>query len=98
MDGHLHLLRAFYRREFVGSRRDPRTWSFDLTLEWLALMRIGPFRRVYLVQHRGAGCPRCASQESRGAPAAWVEVAWPGGAKLRCNTCGQVWLQIDGKA
>src|SRR2546428_675918 len=98
MDRHLRLLRAFYRAEFVQSRRDSRAWSFDLTLEWLALMRIGPFRRIYPVQARGAGCPTCSTRESRGAPAAWVEAAWPGGAKIRCNACGQAWLQIDDKA
>src|SRR5947207_9457628 len=67
-------------------------------MEWLCLMRIEPFDRVYAVLQRGSPCPRCRSSEARGAPATWTECTWPGGTKLHCTRCGTVWLQLDSGA
>jgi hypothetical protein len=97
MERHLWALRRFYR-EYLLHETEPRLWSFDLVIEWLCLLRIGPFDHVYKVLPRGAPCPRCGSAEARGAPAVWTEAVWSGGAKLHCTRCGAAWLQLDAQA
>src|SRR3954471_23271745 len=91
MTKHAALLRGFYRTEFQRPHRDG--WSVDIVLEWLALLRIGPFATIYEVHQKRAGCPFCAANP--GWSAVWVEAAWEDGAKIRCTSCGGAWLQLD---
>jgi hypothetical protein len=94
MPKHLALLRGFYRSEFLR-KRESGGWTADLVLEWLALLQIEPFGRIYPVQPRSAACPFCSAKKSDGAAPLWVETAWEGGAKIRCGACKGAWLLLE---
>jgi hypothetical protein len=93
MERHVWLLRRYYA-DHLRREREPNLWTERLVVEWLCLLRVPPFDRVYQVLPREAPWPICSSTEKRGAPSLWVESAFPGGAKLRCR-CGASWLQLD---
>jgi hypothetical protein len=89
MPKHLQLLRDYYRREFRAL--EAPAWSTSMVLEWLALLQLGPFEKIYEVQPMMSGCPRCP--ESDKFVTATVTV-WDDGALMRCSLCGFMWLQL----
>ncbi len=69
-------------------------WSEAHTLEWMRTLRVPPFENAYPVRRFGSGCDRCGAIRGN-AKGALAEVVFPGGARMRCQTCGAVWLEED---
>jgi hypothetical protein len=95
MERHVWALRRYYA-DHLRRQREGSAWTETLLVEWLCLMRIPPFHRVYEVLPRGASCPVCSRHDERGSPSMWVETAFPGGAKVHCR-CGMSWLTTSGR-
>jgi hypothetical protein len=71
-------------------------WTEDLTLEWMKTLQIPPFESAYEVRPFGASCAACERAKVLG-PAvrrSATEVVFPGGARIRCLSCGGAWLEL----
>lgn len=66
-------------------------WSEPLVLEWLKTLQLPPFEDTYQVREEGVPCLRCRQPKGH-KPSGRRECAFPGGARLRCDNCGAVWL------
>lgn len=66
-------------------------WSEPAVLEWLKTLQLPPFRDTYPVQEAGVPCLRCRQPKGH-QPSGRRECVFPGGARLRCDNCGAVWL------
>jgi hypothetical protein len=90
-------LRLFYlavRDDLIpGHHRLEIAWSEALTLEWMRTLRVEPFEQAYPVRPFGSSCG-CGAV--RGTPAgALVHCVFPGGARMGCQSCEAVWLEVD---
>jgi hypothetical protein len=106
MRTHLESLRLYYVA--IQKRLDHRgtvriAWTEEMTVDWLAMLRLPPYEAHYPVRSREYHCP-CTppaqstlagdySQMSRSNSA--VETVFPGGYKVRCNGCDKRWLVLD---
>lgn len=99
MGGHLQALRSYYRRRhrraLAEALSEHRSWDENVVLEWLAILRIEPFDRMYAVQEREAPCPACV--QKRGVAGAEVDycAVFPGGQLRQCRACKHMWLVSD---
>jgi hypothetical protein len=97
MEAHARMLRLYYLalRHGLASPRQPLRLSIsaDAVIEWLKTLRVPPFEATYPVRPRGTGCASC--RPGGQAPMLVTEVVFPGGARMRCNTCGAVWLEQE---
>jgi hypothetical protein len=95
MRAHLTRLGQFWRSHLVRVS-PPDEWGIGMVIEWLCLLRIGPFAQVYPVLPRHTPCPRCRSVGSHGSPATFTRASWPGGCLEECRVCATKWLHLDG--
>ena len=106
----LEALRLYYlalKKQLVAPGDSLRVaWSGDMTIEWLSLLRIEPYRHQYPVRDASYRCP-CGARARTGAVAptsgdlshvargtAQTETTFPGGYKARCSACREVWLVL----
>ena len=80
MAQHLQMLRGFWRAEF-GKPKPPGVWPFAQVIEWMALMRVGPFATFYEAHKKRPDCPFCGAKDGQASAALIVEVRWEGGAR-----------------
>lgn len=98
MTQHVRLLRIYYWALEKGLTSPAHElnvrWSEGFVIEWLKTLRVPPYDAVYSVHPRGAPCPSCG--QSGGAQGAVnVDVVFPGGARVRCQSCETAWIQDD---
>lgn len=95
MHGHALRLRLYYlalrRRLLTGGNKLEVHWSEELVVEWLKTLRLSPYRDVYPVRPAGAACARCKEEPGRH-PSVRTDLVFPGGARMRCDRCGDSWV------
>ena len=100
MGGHLQALRSYYRRRhrraLAEALSEHRAWDENVVLEWLAILRIEPFDRVYAVCEREAPCPACVATRGHGGGEVDYCAVFPGGQLRQCRVCKHAWLVSDG--
>jgi hypothetical protein len=91
MRAHLVQLGKFWRSHMV--RHDPPgEWGIGMVIEWLCLLRIGPFAQYYDLLPRHTACPGCSAAGGHGSPHSFTRASWPGGCLEECRDCGRKWL------
>jgi hypothetical protein len=100
LEDQAHRLRLYWlavRHGVVRGRNEVDVkWNEKLVEQWLEALRLPPFEDALPVRAAGAGCGRCGVAQGT-VPSGRTELVFPGGARLKCQTCGQVWLELDGK-
>lgn len=102
MDAHARMLRGYWLLVRHGLAKGPKaqvqlSLDADAVDEWLRTLRVPPFDAAeggYPVQRPGEGCRPCA--RSGDTPTVVTELIFPGGARMRCRTCGTRWLEDEG--
>jgi hypothetical protein len=111
MRSHLESLRLFYlgvRHQLDHGRHRAVhvSWDEDMTLDWLAVLRVPPYQAHYPIRPRGyrCACPAGAAADPSGRAGDWSHLGkgaaqtllvFPGGSKTRCVACGVVWIELD---
>ncbi len=88
---------AELRRFYVAVRDGvpcPSAWSVEFVDGWLADLRLPPFERSLAFLPKQRGCPSCDSTPGV-LPSRKTERVFPGGARMRCETCGGRWLEPE---
>jgi len=90
--GALRDLRVYYiaLRRGLTSNKLALNWSEAFVIDWMKTLRVPPFESTYPLLARRAPCPRCPSSE---ASSVCTDRVFPGGARMRCQTCGCEWLE-----
>ena len=104
MGAHARMLRVYFlalRHGLADSRNAVRvSLTEEAVLEWLRTLRVPPFDSPeeggYRVQRRGEGCGTCAARGET--PTVITDAVFPGGARMRCRSCGSLWLEEDAPA
>ena len=95
MDEHVAQLRAYYAdhraRQRAARKQKHPSWTEDLVLEWLMILRVPPFDHILPVLERGVPCPACRKHE--GQP--YVACVFRGGCVRECRGCGARWLEVE---
>jgi len=102
MHAHAGKLRVYYlalRRGLATTGRSEVDihWSEELVVEWLKLLRIPPYESAYRVRTPQAPCSRCKARPDNQGGSFVTERTFPGGWKVRCINCGEVWLVLEEK-
>lgn len=94
MDQHLRDLRVYYLalRHGLTSNKLEIRWSDAFVIEWMKTLCVPPFEKAYPLRPRGGACPRCPQGAS---PSICTDCVFPGGARMRCQTCGAQWLEDE---
>ena len=97
MRDHLQSLRLFWESWKKGGNNNRparrHEWNWENVIQWLCMLRIEPFERVYPLHPRVSSiCPGCELISERVNPTAQTIHSWPGGAFLECRRCGACWL------
>jgi hypothetical protein len=111
---HLESLRLFYlgvrhQLDHGRNRSIHVSWNEDMTLDWLAVLRVPPYQAHYPTRPRGYRCTCAAglAADPSGRDGDWSHLGkgaaqtlfvFPGGSKTRCGGCGAVWLELDDDA
>lgn len=99
MTGHVAALGRYYRqrqrRKLLAALSDDRPWDENVILEWLSILRIPPFERIYPVQSKDAACLKC-SGDTVSAGNVDFRAVFPGGSLRECRVCKTAWLVTDG--
>ena len=69
-------------------------WSEAHVIDWMKTLRLAPFEGAYTERKPGSGCPTCPSEQGM-IPSARVDLVFPGGARLKCNSCGAQWVELE---
>ena len=104
MGAHARMLRVYFlalRHGLADSRNAVRvSLNEEAVLQWLRTLRVPPFDSEaeggYHVQQRGEGCGTCAALGET--PTVITDAVFPGGARMRCRSCGSLWLEEDAPA
>jgi hypothetical protein len=98
MNEHRMQLRRFWSRWKSGDHeRRKGEWGWELVVEWLCMLRIQPFEKIYPLHPRASSiCPGCEVISEREAPSALPVVTWSGGSLTECRRCGACWLTDSG--
>ena len=70
-----------------------KKWPELVLVEWLKTLRVPPYDRAYRVRPWGSRCA-CPREKQR----LFTAVVFPGGAKVACASCNEVWLQEEARA
>jgi len=98
MREHVRRLRLYFLAVRHGLLKGPNEldvrWSESHVVEWMKAFRLPPFEAALEVRPPGGGCPRCGLAQGT-VPSGRTELVFPGGAKLRCQSCGGAWLELE---
>src|SRR4051794_2232848 len=67
-------------------------WSSDFVVDWMRTLRLPPFQHDLPLRASHGGCERCP-RTSNERPGVHTDLSFPGGARMRCQKCGAVWLE-----
>ena len=94
-------LRTYYwalqRRHVNGQGALELSWTPARVEELMATLQLPPFEGRFSVRPRNSPCQTChAAPGERGARAdtPFVEMVFPGGARVRCSGCSATWLEL----
>lgn len=98
MSQHVRLLRIYYwalEKGLTSASHELNVrWSEAFVVDWLKTLRVPPYERSFPVLPRGTPCQRCGPKAGREG-ARVVDLVFPGGARMRCQTCEHVWIEDD---
>ncbi|MDQ3265643.1 MAG: hypothetical protein M3Y59_18625 [Myxococcota bacterium] len=69
-------------------------WSERFVIDWMKTLRVPPFEQALQIRARGAPCGQC--RQSGQQPWIYTDGVFPGGVRMRCQTCGDLWLEAEG--
>jgi len=100
---HAAKLRLYYvalRRGWASSHRSKVDvhWSEDLVIEWCKILQLPPYQHAYPVRTPHSRCSRCKDRPNNEGGSFQTESTFPGGWKVRCSNCGEVWLVLETKS
>lgn len=103
MHVHAAKLRLYYvalRRGWASSHRSKVDvhWSEDLVIEWCKILQLPPYQHAYPVRTPHSRCSRCKDRPNNEGGSFQTESTFPGGWKVRCSNCGEVWLVLETKS
>ena len=94
----VEVLRLYYlavEQDLLGRLQELNiVWSEEHTLEWMRTLRVPPFESAYAIRPFGAHCAKCGAIRGL-AKGVLAEVVFPGGARKRCQSCNDVWIEAD---
>jgi len=98
MDEQVRRLRLFWLAAKHGllkgrNELDVR-WSEAHVIDWMKTLRLPPFEQTLPLRAQGQGCPTCPPEPGQ-VPSGRVELVFPEGTRLRCESCGAQWLELD---
>lgn len=100
MEEHARRLRLYWlaaRHGLLKGRNElDVTWSEAHVVDWLKALGVPPFEGALPVRAPGSGCPACPVEPGV-VPSARVDLVFPGGARLKCTTCGGQWVEGEGR-
>jgi hypothetical protein len=95
MKAQARKLRLFYLATKYGllDRRDTLEvhWSDELCVQWMQALRVPPHEHDLVERPRGATCRPCSTTGAT--PSKRTVHVWEGGARFRCATCGDEWVE-----
>ncbi len=97
MREHAEKLRVYYLALRKGLTEGPQEklevkWSAPFVRDWMRTLRLPPYQNDFPLRSRGAGCFRCPRSVNTAA-SVHLELSLPTGARMRCQSCGAVWLE-----
>jgi hypothetical protein len=66
-------------------------WNEETTMEWMKTLQVPPFEESYPVRSFASRCAACNGVPHR----SFSEVVFPGGARVRCERCNDVWIETE---
>lgn len=69
-------------------------WTSQLVQDWMKTLQLPPFDKSLPVRPPGAPCTHC-SRTPHAQPSVRTECVFNGGARMRCDSCGALWLVHD---
>lgn len=97
MRDHLRRLRVYYlalrHGLTTGAHALDIQWSERFVIDWMKTLRVPPFALALEQRPRGAACRRCPKAGDQ--PWVYTDGLFPGGVRMRCQTCGEVWLEPE---
>ena len=103
MHVHAAKLRLYYvalRRGWASSHRSKVDvhWSEDLVIEWCKILQLPPYQHAYPIRTPHSRCSHCKDRSNNEGGSFQTESTFPGGWKVRCSNCGEVWLVLETKS
>jgi len=103
MHVHAAKLRLYYvalRRGWASSHRSKVDvhWSEDLVIEWCKILQLPPYQHAYPIRAPHSRYSRCKDRSNNEGGSFQTESTFPGGWKVRCSNCGEVWLVLETKS
>jgi hypothetical protein len=86
----LRQLRIYYlavKYRLDGRGKVEIHWDPDVVVEWCRVLRVPPHQDAYPIK-ASSSCARCAGLMDT----VFTVRVFPGGAKLECRRCGDVWV------
>jgi hypothetical protein len=101
MQGHLRLLRAYYRerrrrRLALWSGSGERPWNEDMVLNWAVLWRVPPFEHAIQIKPERSPCACGEGREAHAHANVFSGTVFPEGRVVHCCRCDAFWLELDG--
>lgn len=97
MNAHLAKLRVYYfavqKGLTSGAHELDVRWSERFVLDWLKTLRVPPYEDAIPLRPRSSGCETCRARGDQ--PWIYTDGLFPGGVRMRCQTCGETWLEED---
>jgi len=97
MQAHARKLRLYYlalSHRLAGPSNEVDVhWNEAFVQAWLETLRVPPYDAALELRPAGTSCPRCTREGTQ--PSTRTELVFPGGARLRCSTCEDVWIETD---
>jgi hypothetical protein len=95
MPEHARLLRLYYlavERGLDSKRHEVQLhWNSTLVVDWMKNLQLAPWQVALRVRAEGSSCQSCR-RVAGATPTVRTEATFPGGARMRCGTCGDAWL------
>lgn len=97
MNDHARRLRLYYlalKHGLTTKGNDVEfRWSEAFVVEWMRTLKVPPYKDDYPSRPRNSKCLKCNDRSSQ--PSITTVGSLPDGAKMRCGTCGAIWIETD---
>ncbi len=99
MREHALKLRLYYfalRHKMTRGNDLEVRWSERLVVDWMKTLRVPPYDSALPIRPRASSCTSCKQRGQQ--PWIFTDGVFPGGVRMRCQSCGEIWLEEDATA